>query len=538
MSTQPIRFNYANDEHFASVLKSYGGEDALKKEFPRIYRLICDTREWHRSLEKEKPSAGEDIGFQDGCGLFLTSTMEKSNAPGITLSGGAYSCSSMAMTEKQSFVSMTGTVKNKQNRLFGGFSVYGENTAEMRELLNIDPSILQYSPLIDFVSETRYQAVVKNEKGNFVFATDILKQIELDFEPGTQIVKQITVADPHAKDQATPFVRIVYNGRVDADAVYNYAEAKDYYINGIRYVDTYVPVKANIELDAAYKIDEPASIALDETLLAALYSSVVNGEVHLNTAAWPEIKTKVSADKHSVEVTFPLSWKALMQLAAAQAEGIFDLHVNFAILCKNTGSGFSEKIPVIISTENLPDSPNLSKIKQLKILWGCLGKNTRIGTEQGNKIISEIKTGDKVLTANGTYVTVKNIVTGTEKKIIAVAVSEKETLLITAKHPIATERGIIQAVDLSAADSLKTSDGSFKPVYYLDEIDYNDKVYSLELESPALILANDIFVGDYKTSADPVKAKPDPDPLPPDLRTELQQWAKRQNEKFKKEIAA
>ena len=87
-------------------------------------------------------------------------------------------------------------------------------------------------------------------------------------------------------------------------------------------------------------------------------------------------------------------------------------------------------------------------------LWGCLGKDTMLRTESGMKKISDITVGEKIFTEKG-FVPLKNMVTGTEEKIVALGVSEDATLFITKKHPVATERGIIRTEVIKTFTILK-----------------------------------------------------------------------------------
>ena len=335
----------------------------------------------------------------------------------------------------------------------------------------------------------------------------------------------------------------MYNGRKDSEAVYNFSKAKDRTESGVRYVQVYYPFSIEVTLDKTFEFDPINPVSFNYNLLISIASSVIDGgEVHFNSAKWSKIKTTVNGNKLTFD--FPYSsgtednyWYVEMPLTAKQADGYFDFHLNFSINFGLKGSGnYDLKTSVIISSEDLPESPNLKKIKQSRILWGCLGKDTVIRTENGYKNISEIEVGEKIFSDKG-FLALTNIVTGTEDKIVAVGVAEDKTLLITENHPIATNRGMVRAIDLTISDKIMVEDGTFQYIYYLEVKDYNDKVYSLELEEAALISADGLMVGDYLTPVPDAPLEEEiMEPLEPELIEELKKWSNLRNEQLQKEI--
>ena len=226
-----------------------------------------------------------------------------------------------------------------------------------------------------------------------------------------------------------------------------------------------------------------------------------------------------------------------MTLGANETNGYFDFHLNFTVNYGIKGSGiYDQKTDIIVSSEQLPASSNFVKIKTSKIIWGCLGKDTMIRTENGYSRIDEIKLGEKIFTDRG-FIEVTNIITGIEEKIVAVRGDNGKTLLITSEHPIACERGVIRAIDLLATDRLRIEDNTYESINYLEVIDYSDKIYSLELEEPALISANGIMVGDYMMPAQGVAVnKKECTLLDFKLIEELKKW-QTVNQNIKNEIS-
>jgi hypothetical protein len=180
---------------------------------------------------------------------------------------------------------------------------------------------------------------------------------------------------------------------------------------------------------------------------------------------------------------------------------------------------------VVTSFNYVPADSPVARIKRLDILWGCLGKGTVVHTPDGIRKITELQVGSRVLAADGEYHRVKNIITGTEENMVAVAIKGEPPLLLSENHALDTQRGLVVARDLTAADSVRTQEG-LEHLSYLERVPYNDSVYSLELDDSALIYANDIAVADYAT-------KPQAPPKPPESETasldeelahELDEW--------------
>lgn len=529
--------NYVNDDHFHIVIERFGGESFLKEKFPHILKMLYDTREWHKSTGKSDDS--QNIGYIDTYRIVeLPLITEDAIVPSV------YASSEMSLVDKASFLYMSSTLSDpKYQKVFGGYAIYDNNKNKIKKELTVDSSLLNYCKGPSVQTKTSFMAVTKVNGKSVCVATPQEKILNIDLSEVSSVVESITVNDPKPKKETDTFIRVVFNGRTDNEAAYNFKNATDEYIGNKRYVKVFYPFSIKVQLadGFVFKTDNPVNF--DSTFNLSLASNVVDGgEVHFNTTQIDKIKTEVNGN--TLVLNFPYSpngdenyWGVEMPLTNKQTEGYFDFHLNFSINYSYNGLG-DLSTDIVVSSEDLPQSENFKKIIQSKILWGCLGKDTLIRTECGLKKISEIKSGEKIFTEKG-FVKLKNMVTGTEEKIIAVGLSEDNTLLITKRHPIATERGIIYAEDLSISDRLKLEDGSYKEIYYFEVIDYNDKVYSPELEESHLISAEGIMVGDYLTPIDAVN-EPEkiPEPLEPELLDELIRWTEIKNEQIQKEVDA
>ena len=534
--------DYANDEHFNSVLDRYGGENYLKKNFPHILQMIYDTRELHKSKEYEERN-NEQVGYVDTFRI-TELPMQELNQIENKIQSAIYANSFMTMVKPHPFLMLVSDISDpKHGKIFGGYAVYnneGINKFGNNQL--VDSSYLNYSKEPSVETKTNFQ-VIDNVEGKDVVYVDIDKVCDMDISNLNKIVKNITVNAPRPKTDSATYIRVVYNGRTDNDAAYNFIKAKDSYIGKTRYVNVYYPFSIHVEFDELYEINTTEPVSFDSTFNLSIASDVIEGgEVHFNTAYIKNISTEIEGN--ILKFNFPYSndtqnnyWGVDMPLTAKQAEGYFDFHLNFTVNFRLKGTQKYKKTAIIVTSEQLPDSDNLRRIKQSRILWGCLGKDTLIRTENGYKKIYDISKGDKIFTDKG-YIRLKNMVVGIEEKIVAVGVSEEKTLFITKNHPIKTDRGIIRAIDLAATDKLMVEDGTFKDIFYLEVKEYNDKVYCPELEEYALISANGIMVGDYLT---PVKKDDEtdvePHPLNPELVEELKKWVFLKNKQLQKEVS-
>jgi hypothetical protein len=539
--------NYANNDHFQKVLKRYGGEDYLKENFPHIRKMLYNTRKWHRSKQNETAKEDNENGYTDTFNI-LELPVSDTDVSNTTIKAenntGVYCKSVMSLVKKQSFLHMSSETSDpKHGKVFGAFSVHELNEHKLNKSLKVDASYLKYSKETCVQTCTSFTAF-SNINGESICTVDCPdRKKEIDISEMKEDVTDISVSAPCSKNESDTHIRVVYNGRKDDDAAYNFVEAKDKTVNGIRYVKVFYPFSIEVTLNDMFMFNPEKPINYDYNLLISMASSVIKGGgVHYNTSKWDNIT--VSAKGNKLTFDFPYSgegennyWYVEMPLTAKQAEGYFDFHLNFSANygLKNSGI-YNFKTNIIVSSEDLPDSPNFKKIKKSKILWGCLGKNTIIKTEKGFKKISEVKVGEKIFTDKG-FLVLKNIVTGTEEKIVAVGISDEKTLHITKNHPIATDRGMVRAIDLTISDKLNVEDGTYHDIHYLEVKDYKDKVFSLEFEKTAMISADGLMVGDYLTPIpDAIVEEENIEPLEPELVEELKRWSNLKHEQLQKGI--
>jgi hypothetical protein len=132
---------------------------------------------------------------------------------------------------------------------------------------------------------------------------------------------------------------------------------------------------------------------------------------------------------------------------------------------------------------------------------GCFVKGTEIKTGKTTSLDVELlRAGDEVLLANGQYTRVTDVVKGPEEKpVLEFTLSNKKKVTVTETHPMLTQRGLLQAKDVSAGDQFK-SQNQWISVESVKTKKYKDDVYNIVLFGDSfdqhLLISNDIVTGD------------------------------------------
>lgn len=141
-------------------------------------------------------------------------------------------------------------------------------------------------------------------------------------------------------------------------------------------------------------------------------------------------------------------------------------------------------------------------IPPLKIMWGCLAKDTLIRMADGTlKKIEDINVGDAVQDGrNESPVTVRNIWKGEEEKLVRIAFGNGE-IRLTKAHPVFTlmesKTVIKRASEVNQDDILIGPDKQQIKVERVEVVDYNDQIYNLSLDGDShCFVANGILTGD------------------------------------------
>lgn len=555
MAKSTVR-NYADSRVFDDACRRFGGREYLERNYPEILKLLENTRKWHQSLSEapcgeSKDEKGPTDLFQvEEIPCFDSGTNEISNEP--KQYSAVYSMSTMNLCDDAAFLHMSSEISDPDSgKVFAAYAVSDQMTHKIEKGIRVNRNLLPYMNDVTVQSKTDFVAVnqingtpvISSERRE---VTDEIRLHDLQSD-----IKTIEVTDPPPAS-GEDITSVVYN-RSDKKAKYSFTEVKVKEYDRM-YVEVFLPFSVTVTLqDYCTFSDEP--IRCDrERFSMSLYSDVIYtgdqekyGAVQFNSADeyLKKLKYTLSGDKKTLTFQFPYSpktrenyWGVAMPLTAAQTKGDFDFHLNFKIYYKTI---FSEEELytdiVVASSGSYPESDNLRKVNKLHILWGCLGKDSLVLDASGaRRRVDSLQVGDKLCTDQGVR-TICNIVTGYEEKMIQVGIAGEEPLLLSDKHPVATDRGIVMASALAPGDALLGESGSQHPITLLDTVSYRDTVYSLELEDSALIYANGIAVGDYHTVPDRGEIRQTkPEPLDPKLLAELEAWTKEKNARMAQSV--
>lgn len=518
-----------NDADYEKVLENFGGRNVLEKSYPRILKMLEDTREMR--LASPNVTEPSEEGYTDTYRVTEVPLNEQADSIGLFVE------SYMSMVDQYPMLIMTSkTWDKKTGKVLSSFSIYDTDVHKLENKAQIDHSCLNYTDELTVTTETTFYSTT-NINGKSVLAHDpVVCTLTIDLSTKSSIVSRITVKQPKEKDGSAA-IRVVYNDRSDPNAAYTFTEVKDPIHGNTRYVEVYYPFLIEIELagdgkDFIFSRMDPVS--LDKIYMTLASEVIDGGAVHFNTAMLNNIYYDLIND-HTLSLNFEYEkdttrnfWGVSMPLITiSEIKGAFDFHLNFPINVYSPAGLLT--MDIIVTSESIPKSDNMAKIKYSNILWGCIGENAIIRTSDGDKKVQELSVGDMIYTERG-YKRLINLVKGTENEIISISVEGCEELLLTAKHVIMAERGAIMADELTPNERIRLIDGSYKAISKIERITYNGAVYSPELEQSEMLFANGIMVGDYKivpeSDNDLTQTKTPPVPIDPSLRDELINWVK------------
>lgn len=185
----------------------------------------------------------------------------------------------------------------------------------------------------------------------------------------------------------------------------------------------------------------------------------------------------------------------------------YNYELSFIVTYRLNASTTSQQLQFTVTSKHdmraVSNSNSLIyNIPPLKIMWGCLAKDTLIRMGDGTlKKIEDISVGNAVQDGrNGRPVTVRNIWKGEEEKLVRIAFGNGE-IRLTKDHPVFTlmqsKTVIKRASEVNQDDILIGPDEQQIKVESVEVVDYNDQVYNLTLEGDShCFVANDILTGD------------------------------------------
>lgn len=554
--------NYADDKIFADVCEWFGGRTYLEEKYPQIWRLLLNTREWHQTLTEDAFGDGEvplepsDVFRVEEVPCYGDEEeRQAANDKGeVKHYSAVYTESITKLTEPASYIHMSSQIFDPESgKVFAAYAVSDSQNNELKKSVRVGRELLSYTRDVTVKTETDF-IVVKQHDGKPVIASEEHKvEDKINLSDMQSDIREIVVSDPPLAD-GDAVTRVVYN-RSDKDAAYSFSKAGTSKSDR-KYVNVYFPFNVTVKLQDYCEFDTEKPVEIDpQCFFLSMYSDVIYvgddtkyGEVQFNTSEvyMKKLQYELAEDKKSLTFKFPYSsdttdnyWGVDMPLTSSQKQGDFDFYLGFKINYINTEIGnhpLNTNI-IVASSDDYPASDNLRKVRKIHITWGCLAAGTEIRMASGGqKKIEAIQVGDVVRTKDGIS-RVCNKVRGYETHTIHLETEKNPALFLTEKHPIATDRGIIYAEDLTPGDRILGEDGAYQKITYLDIELYNGSVYSLELQSPSLIYANGMAVGDYQTLPDAGEpAVHQAEPLAAELLAELDAWTEERDKRMREKI--
>jgi hypothetical protein len=518
------KLDYSVPEEAGYVLERFGGESFLKDKYPLVYQAILNTRELHG---KQSPLNSLKSGSNDSVVDSYDAMTDIAPAPKPAgnmrelKNGGetvvAQSSAWFSTSRQLSKIFATGWMVNVETGSF--IDTYAEEYDNPAGLIastlrggveNVTPDSAGH-----LQSFAEWHIPTETNDAKIVIESYADHTAELPVKALYSLVKEFTITDPHVKSAAdedlnkNPLI-VLYNRTVDRGESYDYNYPNNKASNNL--VSIKLPISGSITF---YDTIFPKGLATGQKSVMWLYFEDEGGVQYARDGIAGRFTVDAS-NKHKINFSFPKDilwddWNATANLARFSVSTTFDLNCSFFIeVDEKDGNG------TIVDTMNVPCSIKSSKpdtgityyvsgnaavnVPQIRIKWGCFSKDTAIRIWDGSdKVIGDIKKGEKLLTADGKTAVVENIVTGKESEIVVIATEGGRRLGVTATHPIKTTRGIIPAGKLRPLDELCVSDGGSDKIKYVYLTPYNDTVYNLDTgDKPALLIANGIIAGDFE----------------------------------------
>jgi hypothetical protein len=172
----------------------------------------------------------------------------------------------------------------------------------------------------------------------------------------------------------------------------------------------------------------------------------------------------------------------------------------------NMQSGTGQ-IRVTSIPSSLAPSSNVASIPYLMFVWGCLPAGSMVGTPGGDMAIETIKTGMQVDGGleNGLMEVTETWTGWEDTPLVHITDERGRAVRMTTQHPVMTDAGMRLAIDIAAGDRLVTADGSYVTAASVERVDFNGPVYNLEVkpvnenvgeEADGIFVVDGFVVGD------------------------------------------
>lgn len=502
-----VELDFSNSVHAAYFLEKFGGEELLKNDFPLVYEAFLYTKQLHSDKKlaaaAEEPNVSE-YGMKDE--VFYINGLIYDPRTDVSTGLNSY------LKNQQVSMIVSGGIRDVTRGLIldSCYEIYDQPYQDNCDTELKYPSInLVYQEDTEIISEADYTVVRKPAARGMkcTLAHNALKEYaRIKILGGTSLVESFTIDDPKTEKKGN--ILILYNREAGEgeDTKYYY---KDVSKDSKDMVEVNIPIKGAIKFNANVT-DAKYSTQSQTTDILVEFSD--NGSIKFNYTA-DQIKQffKFDSATHTLSFELPRDWNTKLYTKDLGTSTELTLKCSFYL-----DATYGEDIQIVGCSINSvsalgPDEQYYTskkpsvRIPKITVRWGCFGKETKITMADGTqKLISEIKAGDLVLSAEKESLVVKNIISGQEKMMVYVETDTGEKLLLSESHPVVTRRGMVTAKDLNAGDLLVRADGNETSIAALYLKEYNDTVYNLKFDGqPRIIIANGLQAGDWEAQCDP-----------------------------------
>lgn len=529
------RLDFSNPEHFECVMELYGGEEHVKKEFPRLYELALNSRKINTAL---RTSESELTNYVNITG-FENAKTDLYSQGFVSLAGNAgqlYTSNSIYRGEE--LIGRNFSIKRNQSRTTLGCEA-ARTTGDEQTYKGVvqvvwQPADSNYlcsctKEAEELFADETWVTSIKVEHPSVLNSWDHMPtpipapKAASDAAKGAADGTDRETADGTDRGAAEGTADgILAEGRPDGtgaslelvvnpqvvDVVYDRTplswEDCNYYYPSTRYGEE----QQEVLLDFRGEVHLAKYCTFKEFKSAGLIISVEHGTDFYKTQITKEHFQRKTFGKDDRGFIFglPTDWgckipsSALAGIDYAYIEAIIDFTIEYAPPGKKTEVYHDcVKISSLLPKEEYADAPNFKMIPKLRLSWGCLMEGTKITmADNSTKKIEEIREGDFVQTKEGAA-RVEGILTGTEDWLWCIKAVGGDYIYATDAHPFLTGESYKKANALTPDDHLCMADGSRAAVEYrflAEKGPYT--VYNLVLENSENMIANGYVVGDNR----------------------------------------
>ena len=178
---------------------------------------------------------------------------------------------------------------------------------------------------------------------------------------------------------------------------------------------------------------------------------------------------------------------------------IIEAGIEYQIQCRSIAR---EDLPKDRQYYTFKEGSGTIYIPPIHLWWGCHAKDSRIRMADGScKRADEIKIGDRLAAYPDKALVVNNIYYGHEAQLVCVKTDAGHRVCVSKGHPLLKEDGTgIDAIRLSAGDRLISESGGIETVSSVEMVPYEDMVYNFtfeEEEEGNYIIADGLYSGDF-----------------------------------------